>query len=112
MVTPSLSDWFSISCDVDGATISATPPGGEPWSSRFEWIDVNRVCFKAGGVFESDAYYVFTATRPESYVVPSEAAGGPEFLDQLMARGLFPAEVAIEATMLPEGDLLCWPKVN
>jgi hypothetical protein len=109
---PSLSDWFSVSCDANGVTISASPPGGEAWSDRFAWIDVNRICFKAGGLFDSDEYYVFTASRPESYVIPTEAYGVPAFLDEIMRRGCFPADVALEAATLSEGDLICWPRVE
>lgn len=109
---PSLSDWFFVRCDADGVALDVRPPGGEAWTDRFAWIDVNRVCFKAGGPFDSDEYYVFTATRPESYVIPSEAAGVSDLLDALMARRHFPAEVAIEAATLSEGEIVCWPKAE
>ena len=108
-MTPPLFEWFSIDSDDHQVTISANPPGGEVWTHAFAWESVIRVCFKAGGPFDQDELYVFTAVRPESFVIPMEASGAPSFLDELMTRGLFPAEQSIQAAMMEEGEILCWP---
>jgi hypothetical protein len=56
----------------------------------------------------TEALYIFTHERPESYAVPMQADGGPELLQALIERGLFDAELAIEAAGA-EGGLFCWP---
>jgi len=46
--------------------------------------------------------------REESYVIPSEADGGPEFWSEVIRRGLFDAELAIEKATQSEG-FACYP---
>ncbi|MCC6190870.1 MAG: hypothetical protein IT318_17750, partial [Anaerolineales bacterium] len=46
--------------------------------------------------------------RPESYAIPMQAGGGPELLQALIERGLFDAELAIQAAAASQG-LFCWP---
>ena len=88
--------------------LNVAPPGQEPWASPFEWATVIRVCFKGEGLLASDGIYVFTSTRPESHVIPTEASGGEDFWNEILSRGLFDAELAITAATTPEG-LFCWP---
>ena len=102
-----LDAWFRVSFDEDQVTLDVAPPGGRAWRQSFAWSSVIRVCFKPE-VEISDGIYVFTRERPESYAIPVEAAGGAQLLDELIARGLFGAEVAVEAASATEG-LFCWP---
>lgn len=104
-----LADWFRVRFDGWGVTRDVSPPGEKPWVDAFAWADVVRVCFKSGEYPDPDEYYVFTARRAESFVIPMGAAGSPEFADELYRRGLFPADKAIEA-MMTEGTLVCWPQ--
>ncbi len=104
-----LGDWFHVSFDEAGVRRQVNPPGKEPWSDGFAWEDVVRVCLKAGDLFESDELYIFTRQRPESYVIPTEAEGGLALLGELVKRGLFDAQMAIEAATATEG-LWCWPE--
>jgi hypothetical protein len=57
----------------------------------------------------SDGIYVFTTLRPESFVIPAEASGGAALWNEIVRRGLFDAELAIEAASASEG-LFCWPE--
>jgi len=107
--TPPLDEWFRVSWDDDTIHLTAAPPGRSAWSDEFGWSAITRVCFKAEGVGVSDGVYVYTRMRPESYVIPIEAAGGAAFWDEVVRRGLFDAELAIEAASAPEG-LFCWPR--
>lgn len=109
MSTPPLSEWFQVEWDEERVTLRAEPPGGEPWTQSFAWERLVRVCFLAGGPFSSDELYLFIDDRPESYLIPTEASGGLELLQALTARGKFPADVAIEAATLGEGEMVCWP---
>jgi hypothetical protein len=104
---PPLDAWLRVTFDDDGVTLEATPPGREPWRQSFAWSSVVRVCFKPESL-ASDGIFVFTRERPESYVIPVEASGGGLFFDELITRGLFGAEMAIEAASATEG-IFCWP---
>jgi hypothetical protein len=52
---------------------------------------------------------VLTRDRPESFAIPTEAAGGPAFWAEVVRRGLFSPELAITAASAPRG-LFCWPE--
>ncbi|GMV43522.1 MAG: hypothetical protein AMXMBFR64_52380 [Myxococcales bacterium] len=100
-------DWFRVTCDEEEVRADVAPPGGVAWSRAIRWGSVERVCFEAGGLWESDTWYLFERGEPHSLMIPSGAPGTGELLDALMARGLFPAELAIRAAT-GEG-LTCWP---
>ena len=106
-----IGTWFHVRFDDWGVTRNVSPPDGKAWVDAFAWADVFRVCFRSGQFLEPDEYYVFTATRAESFVIPMGAAGASEFADELYRRGLFPADKAIEA-MMTEGTLTCWPPAD
>ena len=104
-----ISNWFHVSFDVTNVTLKAAPPGGTAWEQSFTWNSIVRVCFKTEGMELSDGLYIFTSQRPESFVVPTEASGGTELLNELMRRKHLPADIVIKASGSPEGTLLCWP---
>jgi len=104
---PPLDAWFRVTFDDEGVALEAAPPGREPWRQSFAWSSVTLVCFKPGPL-GSDSIFVVTKERPQSYVVPIQAAGGGLFFDELITRGLFGAEMAIEAASATEG-IFCWP---
>jgi hypothetical protein len=97
-----------VTFDDRSVRVRAEPPGREPWSQEFAWDTVIRVCFKAEDMWVSDGIYVFTSGRPESYVIPTEASGGPEFWSEILRRKLFDAGLSLEAVKSP-GGLYCWP---
>lgn len=106
-----VSEWYRVSFDENLVYQDVAPPGGTAWKDQFAWTDVIRICFYTGGLFESDAFYVFTSLRAESHVIPTEAQGGQDFLAQLMERNLFPAELLLEAAQT-EGEYFCWPPIE
>ena len=103
-----LNEWFLVTFDAETVRVRAEPPGREAWSEEFTWHSITRVCFKAEGYLLSDGIYIFTTQRAESYVVPTEANGGDELWLEIMRRGLFDAELALEAVRSNAG-LYCWP---
>jgi hypothetical protein len=103
-----ISDWFTVEFDEEVVRLSADAPGRRPWCQQFRWSDIERICFKAEGFDVSDGIYVFTRLRPESFVVPTEAAGGADFWAEVIHRGLFDAELAIQAAASP-GGTFWWP---
>ena len=105
---PAVSDWFMVRWDENTVFLDVRPPSRKPWTAQFRWNDVERVCLKVEDLTCSDGIYVFTSLRPESWVIPTEAAGGLGFLDELIKRELFDAELAIKAAAATEG-LFCWP---
>ena len=106
--TPELKEWFHVRWDHLTVYVDVSPPGREAWSATFEWSSVVRVCFKAEDLRVSDGIYVFTSTRPESYLIPIEAEGGSAFWTELVRRGLFDAALSARAMSSTEG-LFCWP---
>ena len=104
-----LSRWFHVCFDEHNAYRKAEPPGAELWSDQFAWGDVVRVCFEVTDFLQSDNLYIFVRQRPESYVIPMKAEGGPALLDELIRRKLFDAGLAIKAASAIEG-LYCWPE--
>jgi hypothetical protein len=106
-----LAEWYRVGFDERAVYRDVAPPGGEPWSDHFGWDDIVRVCFITGSLFESDELYIFTSTREESYVIPTEAEGGQAVVDELLRRELFSAEMMIEA-VTTEGQLFCWQPVD
>ena len=103
-----LTDWYRVYFDDLAVHRDVAPPGRDPWSDEFAWADIVRVCFKTGSLFESDELYIFTRKRDESYLIPTEAGGGRELVDELIRRELFAAEMMLEA-VTTEGKLFCWP---
>lgn len=101
-----VSEWFSVQWDDAGVTLDVQPPGREPWTAQFGWNQIERVCLKAEDHTCSDGLYIFTSLRPESWVVPTETKGGLDFLDELIKREVFDAELAIQAASATEGLLL------
>ena len=108
---PPVSEWFSVSWTDDEVALDVRPPGQKPWTAKFRWKDIIRICFKAEDLGVSDGIYVFTSTRPESFVIPTEAKGGSEFWGQIIDRRLFDAELAIKAASAAEG-LFFWPPIE
>lgn len=100
--------WFVVTLDDRSIRLEVSPPGREPWQADIPWDSVARVCFEAEGPLDSDSLYVFTSMRPQSWVIPVEAAGGRQLLDELIRRDLFAASLAIEAMQAHHG-LFCWP---
>ena len=100
--------WYTVTFDAASVCTKVTPPGREAWSDSFRWADVMRVCFGLEDLFTSDGIYVFTKTRPQSYVIPAEASGGAEFVNELLRRKLFDPELLIKASSSTAG-LFCWP---
>lgn len=105
---PTLADWFKTSFDEEGITLDVNPPAFDPWQSRIEWSRIIRICFKAGDFLETDEIYIFTDERPESRVIPTEAAGGLDLWNEIVRRGLFDAELAIRAAS-SSNELFCDP---
>lgn len=103
-----LAEWFFVTFDETTVRMHATPPSGPAWSQEFAWDSVVRICFKAEDMLISDGIYVFTTQRKESYVIPTEASGGSELWGEIVRRGLFDTELAIEAAK-SLGGLFCWP---
>jgi hypothetical protein len=106
-----LSDWYHVSFDEASIRRRAEPPEQEPWEDSLRWADIVRVCFKTNDLFRSDEIYLFTNQRPESYLVPTEAEGATELLEEIVRRKLFDAEMLIAAAQTND-ELFCWPPVN
>jgi hypothetical protein len=97
-----VSDWYFLTFDDRVVRLEARPPGGEAWVQEFR-------CFLAeDDMWVSDGIYVFTAGRPESHNIPSEASGGNEFWAEVLRRGLFDPQLALRAAT-SMGALFCWP---
>jgi hypothetical protein len=103
-----LSQWYHVHFDENLVYREVTPPKGAGWSDQFAFMDIVRVCFLTQDLWAADELYIFTSGRAESYKIPTEADGGRALLDELVRRGLFPAELLIEA-VTTEDQLFCYP---
>ena len=103
-----LRDWYHVRITDTGICLEVVPPSRAAWQAEILWADITRVCFKAEGGLQSDAWYFFTRHQPESYAVPVEADGGEALLDELLKRKLFDAKLAIRAASALD-EVFCWP---
>ncbi len=106
----SISDWYEVSFDDDFIHIKVEPPDRDEINASIRWDEIIRICFKTGGLYESDEILIFIRSRPESYLIPSEAFGGADLWGEIVGRDLFDATLAIKAATSPGGELFCWPK--
>ena len=111
-IPPPLEKWFKIELNADYVTIKASPPENDPWEQSFTWAAVTRVCFKNEEGLVSDAFYIFTTLRKESFIIPIDANGGKEFVQEIRKRGLFPEDITITAFASTEGGVYCWPPIE
>ena len=79
------------------------------WNQEFFWGAVTRVCFSDGGISMSDIVFLEVQGLEKPAVVPTEARGGPEFMAELLRRGLFPQEIFKKAVTSTNGGTCCWP---
>ncbi len=104
-----LDQWFSVSFDSDFITQNVRPPGGEPWVQAFRWNEIERILFVARGGLLSDELYFFTTQRAESFVVPTQAFGGHQLLQELIARKYFDSPEFTRLLLSPSGAYW-WPE--
>jgi len=103
-----LCEWFHVTFDRDSVFLRVEPPGRDRWNEKFAWESIQQIVFKAEGLDTSDGIYFLTSNRPESYVVPTEADGGFLLWEEILRRGLFDPDLAIEAASSPAG-VYAWP---
>jgi membrane protease YdiL (CAAX protease family) len=106
-----ISAWFKIAFDEEWIRLHVSPPDRPSWSQTFRWADIERVCFEAEAFLVSDGLYIFTRQHPESYHIPIDGSGGRAFWNEIIRRGLFDAEMALEVATAAEG-VRCWPPVE
>lgn len=99
--------WFVVEFDDEAIHIAVRRRLRRSWSADIPWDSIKRVCLECRPAV-SDGIYLFTDLRPESWVVPTDATGGPELWSELIERDLFDADLAIETLGMPSG-LACWP---
>jgi hypothetical protein len=104
-------EWFHVQFDDTLISLQVSPPSRPAWEAQIKWERIIRICFKAGGWDSSDELYLFTDERPESYLIPMIAVGADAVWDEIIRRGLFDAEVAIEAASATD-KLFCWPSAE
>ena len=105
-----IEEWFHITFDVDSIHIHIDIPEREEVRESFSWSEIIRVCFKTGDFMSPDEIYIFIKSRPESYLIPTEADGGSSLWGEIIDRGFFDAELGIKAATSPADELFCWPE--
>jgi len=101
--------WFEVSYDAEKITISRRKLFILNSVTEISWSRIIRICFLAGDHIKFDEVYIFTDERPESYVIPLDSYGGLQLWGEIIERGLFDAELAINAASASSDELLCWP---
>jgi len=103
-----VEEWYVVEFDDELVKLRVDPSGRPGWEQEIRWEEIERVCFRAEEMLVSNGIYIFTRDRRESYAIPVEARGGQELWNELIGRGLFDANLAVEAATSIEG-LFCWP---
>jgi hypothetical protein len=73
-----LDGWFHVSFDDEKIYIHIHAPEQEEFRVTVQWSEIIRVCFKTGDLFTPDEIYIFVTSRPESYLIPTEADGATD----------------------------------
>lgn len=110
-VTPrkTVGERVSVAFDDTEIRIRVEDDPQDTWNQQFRWVDVTRVCFMDGGMYDTDYLLITVRGRSERIGVPTEARGGLELLSALSERGLFPVEVWRKALGETGGGVHCWP---
>ncbi|MEO9819254.1 MAG: hypothetical protein ABJ370_22905 [Paracoccaceae bacterium] len=103
-----ISEWYAVDFDETEISRDVSPPGRVAYKDQLEWNAIERVMFEATDFLESDAIYLFSKHRPESYLIPMDAKGADKLWYEILDRKLFDAELAIEAAV-SEGGFFVWP---
>ena len=103
-------EWFHVSFNDTLIHIKIDILGRDEINDSLMWSDIIRVCFKTGDFLSSDEILIFTKSRPESYLIPTEADGALDLWGEIIKRGVFDAELAIRAATAGEDEIFCWPQ--
>jgi hypothetical protein len=104
-----LDEWFTVVFDSKSITLNARPAGRPPWTQMFKWNEIAKILFVGEGGLVSDGIYFFTTQRPKSFVVPTDASGGNELMQELIARKYFDSPRFTEVLLSPNGAYW-WPE--
>ena len=105
-----INEWYHVSFDDELVYIKIDIPGREEINDSLRWSEIIRICFKTGDFLSSDEILIFIKSRPESYLIPTEADGAPGLWGEIIKRRFFDAELAIKAVSASDGEVFCWPK--
>lgn len=106
-----LAEWYQVEFDNEYIYRRVAPPERASWSHQFRWDTVERVCFVAGDLFESDELYFFPFGQKEGYLIPTEADGGQVLVNEVLRRNLIPAMLMIQAAA-SVNEAFCWPPIE
>lgn len=106
-----LENWYTVRWDKERIYREVSPPGKDPWNDSLRWSDIERICFEATDLYDSDHIVVFTNQREESYLIPTEAKGGGELWNEIINRKRFDSKLACEAASAI-GGMFCWPELE
>ena len=104
--------WFEVDYDAESITISRRKLFLLKAVTEISWSRIIRICFLGGDHIKFDELYIFTDERPQSYIIPMDAYGALQLWSEIIKRGLFDAEIAIQAASASSDELLCWPQEN
>ncbi len=109
-------NWYKINFDDEYIYLDVNPPPyrdwkkgfkkvyQEPWKSQIKWSDIGEVSFVAEDFDESDMIVLaYKDTDKDGEVIPTEAQGGSELWIEIINRGLFDDELAMEAMFSTSG---------
>jgi hypothetical protein len=103
-----LSEWYEVGFGEEQIWRDVRPPGKPAFQDRVYWKDIIRVVFEASDLGQSDCIFIYSNLRPESYAIPADAQGADHLWNEIVDRGLFDPDLAVEAA-LSSGGFYCWP---
>jgi hypothetical protein len=103
----SLDTWYFVAFDEQFISLKI-----RDGVTQIRWDTIIRVCYRVQSIpwLLTDEIYIFTSDRPESYLIPTEAFGGPQLWGEIVRRGKFDEKLAKE--MIKKDGLYCWPPVK
>lgn len=105
-----VSRWFHVKWDDQHIHLDVR--SRKPWQAEIPWSEIERVALKMEpGDFMgvSNGLYVWVRGREHSYVIPLDATGGWDLLQELPKRDKFSGKLLIEAMGSHDG-VFVWPR--
>ena len=105
-----LSELLAVSFNEEKIVVTVLEKLEDEWNQEFRWSEIERTCFKDGGLYSSDIIYIEVKGREDQIAVPLESRGGDDFFARLTEdEKYFPKSILNKAIGSTDGGLYCWP---
>lgn len=103
-----VAELVSVEFNEDTVRLQPLEPETAP-ALEFPWAAIRRVCFRDGGIYQSDLIALELQEQLQPALIPLRAKGAPALFAQLVGRGLLPETLVKAALGSADGGFYCWP---